>query len=126
MFEQASRKNLQFQSSRGSVGVSDLWKLPLTALNDMAMRVNKNLKELQEESFLAPVTPAGDDVLRLDIMKHIIKTRQKENEQKLNREKTKEQRQRLLNILESKQEDQQKELSIEELQKQIAELEKDL
>lgn len=85
MFEKASRLNLRFGTSKGSLAVSDLWALPLTSrtgvsLDSIAMNLNKLLKESAEESFVATPTKVNTEMeLRFKLVKYIISVRLEEN-----------------------------------------------
>lgn len=85
MFEKASRLNLRFSTSKGSLAVSDLWALPLTSrtgtsLDSIAMNLNKLLKECAEESFVATPTKVNTETkLRFELVKYIISVRLEEN-----------------------------------------------
>ena len=127
-FEKASRLNLRFESTKGLLSVEDLWNLPLTSarnsnLDDIAKGLNRELKDTREESFVVKAT-AGDEALQLkfDIVKHIIGVRMAENEEAKLKAEKKEKKQRLMEILGRKQEEELEGKSPEEIQAMIAEL----
>lgn len=88
IFERASRKKLRFSSTRGDLTTEQLWDLPLQAnakssgataadLDKLARAVNTELKSIEEGSFVA-LTPDPRKIdleLRLEILKHIIKSK---------------------------------------------------
>lgn len=93
MFEKAVRQDLRFPSSKGLLVPQQLWQLSLTDLNKIAMSVNKEIRNSEEESFIAVADKSTtENRLRLEILKHIIHVRQKENEQRLNKAKVSAQR----------------------------------
>ena len=127
MFELASRLKLRFATVRGLITAEDLWDLPLTAksgfsLDYIARAVNAELKESNEESFVA--TPSTGDKameLRLDILKAVIKHRQDEAEATRTRVEKKARKDKIASILAQKKDDVLGSQSVEELEKLLAE-----
>jgi transcriptional accessory protein Tex/SPT6 len=129
IFEQATRQALRFSSNRGELSTEQLWDLPLTKrdgfdLDTIAKTVNAQLKTLSEESFVTKSqNPAKDSLeLKLEILKHIIAVKLKEAEDRRNAAERATERQKLLDILAEKQAGALKELSVEDIQKRLAEL----
>ena len=129
IFEQATRQALRFSSNRGELSTEQLWDLPLTKrdgfdLDTIAKTVNAQLKTLSEESFVTKSqNPAKDSLeLKLEILKHIIAVKLKEAEDRRNAAERATERQKLLDILAEKQDGALKELSVEDIQKRLAEL----
>ena len=127
-FETASRLALRFNTPKGNLSVEDLWDLPLTStsgasLNTIAKSLNKQIKETDDPDFVAPSTKA-DDILQLkfEIVKHIISVRLAENEAAANARAKKEQKQKLLEILDRKKNAQLENQSVEELEAALATL----
>lgn len=128
MFEKASRLKLRFVSPQGSLSAEDLWDLPLTSsrantasLNNIAKDVSRQLKAEGEEDFVNPKSGA-DEVLRLklDLVKHIIQTRQSENEAAATIADRKEKKARLLELIARKQDQQLEGKPLEELEAMVA------
>jgi hypothetical protein len=129
MFEKATRSKLRFESNKGQLNVEQLWDLPLTSktafdLDSVAKAVNQELKSVTEESFVTTSTNPrkGDLELKLEIVKHIIKTKQDENSVAAASVVKREERKRLESILATKQAQQLEGLSIEDIQKRLDEL----
>lgn len=129
IFEQATRQALRYPSNRGDLSTEQLWDLSLTKrdgfdLDTIAKTVNAQLKTLSEESFVVKsANPAKDSLeLKLEILKHIIAVKLKEAEDRRNAAERATERQKLLDILAEKQDGALKELSVEEIQKRLAEL----
>ena len=127
-FETASRLAIRFNTPKGNLSVEDLWDLPLTStsgasLNTIAKSLNKQIKETDDPDFVAPSTKA-DDILQLkfEIVKHIISVRLAENEAASNARAKKEQKQKLLEILDRKKNAQLENQSVEELEAALATL----
>lgn len=119
MFELASKTKLRFTSAKGVLDVESLWDLPLTELNEIAKKVNTQLKQLDDEDFITgeSVVSKEKDLgqLRLDILKHIIKTKiEIRDAKKLEKEKS-ERKAKILEIIASKQDASLQDKSVEEL-----------
>lgn len=124
MFEKAARLKLRFQTSRGLLSVEDLWDLPLTSktgqltLDQVAKDLHRELKASAEEtSFVEPHAHSKSDELQLgfDIVKHVIEVRlveQKKSAEALLKRETKK---KILEIIESKQDQELQSKSLEEL-----------
>lgn len=120
MFEQASRQKLRFQSSIGQLSVEDLWDLPLTSkskvsLDGLAVQINRQLKDEQQESFVTPVTSGSDLQVKLDILKHIIRVKMDENQARLQENERAEKKRKIADIIARKEDQSLESLSIEEL-----------
>jgi hypothetical protein len=133
MFEKASRLKLRFESPKGLLSVEDLWDLPLTStrnganLNDLAKAMNRELKASAEEDFVNQTATADSIIrtllqLRFDIVKHIINVRLAENAAAKAKADAKEKKDRILAIIERKQNEKLEGASLEDLQKMVAEL----
>lgn len=121
IFEEASRTELRFASSKGILQTEDLWNLTLDNLNKIAIGLSKQVDEAGEQSFIEKSTVDSVTQLSFDIVKHVIKTRLEER--KANKEKVERHthKQKILAAMVSKQDDKLSEMSMEDLQ---AELEK--
>ena len=129
MFEKASRLKLRFDSLKGQLSVENLWDLPLQSksgfdLDTVAKTVNQELKGVTEESFVETCANPrkGELELKLEIVKHVIKTRQDENAAAANAVAKREERKRLEGILATKQASALEQLSVEEIQKRLDDL----
>ena len=123
MFERAVREKSRWSTPRGLATVEDLWDLPLPMLNEIAKDLNKKVKEIGEEDFLAD-NKVEDDKLKneFDIVIYILNTKKKEKEDRENAVARKAEKAKLLEILNRKQEDSLQNLSEEELRKRIESL----
>ncbi len=126
MFEKAVRLKLRFDSPQGALSVEDLWDLPLTStrgranLNDAAKAVARQLKTEGEEDFVNPKSGADEVLqLKLDIVKHVIQVRQSENVAALAASERKEKKERLLELIARKQDQQLEGKPLEELQAMV-------
>lgn len=131
IFEKAARQKLRFESQRGLITVEHLFDLPLTAkdgfdLNSVAILANRQLKDAGEESFVdvAPNPLREVLALRLEVVKHVIATKQAEQAERAGRAARAQELSRLTAILADKQDEALKGLSVEDIQKRINELSK--
>lgn len=129
IFKQAAELKMRFPSVRGFLIAEQLFDLPLTSkngfdLDTVAKDVNKLLKEQAEESFVSTTENplATTYQLMLDIVKEIIADKLAEAAAARTRTKNAAERNRLLELLDEKNNDELKGLSKEELQKRINEL----
>lgn len=129
MFEQATRNKLRFESAKGPLTVEQVWDAPLTSrngfsLDDIAKQVKRELDALSEESFVEQVSPLKSvAVLKLEVVKRIISVKLSEKEAASKRAERAELRRQLTQALAERQSDEIKNMSPEEIQKRLKELE---
>lgn len=129
MFEKASRMKLRFETAKGIITVEDLWDLPLTSprglpnLDQLAIDLNRRVRENQTESFVV-TNPRKDEALELkfDIVRHVISVRLAEQATAKELADRKAKKERLLEIIDRKQNQALEQAPLEELQKMVAEL----
>lgn len=132
MYKFAAQKKLRFPSKRGPLLVEDLFQLPLTTkvinaddLDTVAKAINKQLKEVSEESFVSDRTndPKAKALqVALDIVKDVIATRKdaiKAVQAKAERDAK---RNAILDALDKKKGQVLETSSMDELKKQLADL----
>lgn len=115
LFEVASREKFRFPF-RGLVSTEDLWDLDVKSLDSVFKVLNSELKQAKEESLLDVRSKQDVEIdMRIEIVKHIVGVKQAEQNARLLDKAKKEQKQKILTILESKKEDELKDKSVEEL-----------
>lgn len=123
IFERASKKKLRFQTVQGNLSTEQLWDLNLEQLNVVAIALNKEVKASTEESFISTAAQANPDLtLRFDIVKSIIDTKLKAAEASKVRAEKKVKRDRLLQLAANKQIEAEGDLTMDEIQAQLDEL----
>lgn len=129
IFEQASRLKLRFSTNRGDLTVEQLWDLPLQSktqfdLDSIAKSVYQDLKGRGEESFVATSTDPmkGRLELMLEILKHVIAAKQEDNAAKVNKARIEQERTRIAEIIDKKQDAALENESLEQLQARLAAL----
>ena len=120
MFIKASRKKIRFATSKGLCTVEDLWDLPLSALDNMAIQLNRKIKAQAEESFISK--PKSQlDTTDFEIVKFVIDTRVAEIDAKTVAAAKAAKKAKLRAILERKQDESLEQLSVEEIERLLAE-----
>lgn len=131
LFEQASRLKLRFYSPMGSLTVEDLWDLPLTSptgrsranLDSIAIALHKQTRESAETvSFVTPsssTSQAAELDLKFQLVKYIISVRVAERDAAKEASDRKEKKQRLLELIARKQDQELEGKSLEELTQMV-------
>ena len=126
IFEQATRRAIRFESVKGDLSVEQLWDLPLQSRNQfdldtIAKTVNRQLNAVTEESFVSVrENPAKETLsLKLEIVKHIISVRLQEAEEARNRANKASEKEKLLRLLDEKQNEALRALTPEEIQERL-------
>lgn len=128
MFEQAARLKVRYETPKGSLTVEDLFDLPLTSvrganLNDIAKGLNRELKNAEDEDFVNRATKPNTVLqLKFDIVKHIIDVRLAENASERDAADRREKKNRLLELIARKQDENLAAKSVEELQAMVSDL----
>ncbi len=122
MFEIATRTKMRF-SYKGQISVEDLWDLPVRDLDLIFKSLNSQLKQVKEESLLDVKTKQDKELdLKIEIVKHIVGVKLGEADARLRAKEQREKRQKILEILESKQDEALQGKSVEELRNMLDEL----
>ena len=129
LFLQATREKFRFESSKGDLSVEQLWDLPLTSrtgfdLDTVAKAVNANLKSSNEESFVnVSNNPAVSRLqAQLEVVKAIIEIKLAQAEAAKKRAEKAAERQRLMEVLHSKKDQELQGLSVEEIERRLSQL----
>jgi hypothetical protein len=122
LFQMASRKKLRFPFN-GSISTEDLWDLNTTQLNSIYQKLNTEHKKATEDSLLDKKTEK-DKALeeQIEIVKFVFTTLKGEADARLLERERKEKKKKILEILESKQDESLKNKTPEELQKMLEDL----
>ena len=129
LFLQATREKFRFESSKGDLSVEQLWDLPLTSstgfdLDTVAKAVNAKLKASNEESFVnVSNNPAVSRLqAQLEVVKAIIEVKLAQAEATKKRAEKAAERQRLMEVLHSKKDQELQGLSVEEIERRLSQL----
>ncbi|QEG13637.1 hypothetical protein MARVELLAND_114 [Bacillus phage vB_BspM_MarvelLand] len=122
LFEVATRTKMRFPY-RGVISVEDLWDLTPTQLDSVFKTLNAQLKQVSEESLLQTKTAADKAVeLQVEIVKYIYSVKVAEKEALQQAKANKEEKQKLLAILDSKKNEELQSKSAAEIQAMIDKL----
>lgn len=131
MFERATRERFRFDTPNGRLTVEDLWDLPLEArngrnqanLDDIAKALFKSLQSGDDKSFVRPEAKSDPTIqAKFDIAKYIIDVKLDEAKKATEARARREAKSRLREILLRKKNEAQEAKSIEEIEKELAEL----
>ena len=130
LFITATRKQYRYPSEKGYLTTEQLWELPLTSrtkfdLNNVAIVINSQLKELAEESFVEVNSDPrrGELANQLEIVKYIIMTKQVEKNKATENAARAALKAQIQEAIEAKRAEALGSASLEELQAQLAALE---
>lgn len=122
MFEVAVRGKFRFDFM-GKKSVEDLWELSTEDLDIIFKGLNSQLKQVKEESLLQTKTQEDKKLdTKIEIVKYIFKVKVAEAKAKEDAIAKKEQRQKLLEALDVKNNEDIKSMSKEEILKKLEEL----
>ena len=122
LFINATRNNYQFPF-RGMINVIDLWDLSLTNLDSVFKTLNAEAKKSEEESLLNTKSKEDEEISnKIEIVKYIVGVKLDEKKKREDAKKNAEMRQRLLEIKAKRQDAALENMSDEELDKTLAEL----
>lgn len=127
MYKEAARLSLRFPTSKGSITVEDLWKLPLIkadpCLDDLAIDLSRAIERSPGKSFVLEVADVNETLqLKFDIVKDIIDTKLLEQESRKLLTAKAEKKKEILALIAEKQKDALGEQSIEQLTAMLGEL----
>lgn len=119
LFIKATRKKMRFPY-RGLISVEDLWDLSVRHLDEIYKTLNAKVRKSSEESLLDMKTEEDDDLnTQIEIIKYIVSVKLEEKEAADLAKKNKETVQKLLSIKASREAAKLENLSDEELDAMI-------
>ncbi len=122
LFIKATREKMRFPY-KGQATVEDLWDLSMTELDKIYKELSTLKKAAQEDSLLEVKSVADEELDgQIEIVKHIFTVKQEEKKAAETARERKEQKQKIMAILASKQDEALQGKSIEELEKMLDEL----
>ena len=123
MFEVANSKKFRF-NFKGLISTEDLFDLSVKDLDSIFKTLNSQLKQTREESLLE-VKSTEDQILdmKINIVKHIFNLKQEEEAKRIKAKENKEKKQKLMEILANKEDQDLLNKSKEDIQKMLDELE---
>lgn len=123
IFEYAVKNKLRFPF-KGMITVEDLYDLSLENLDSIFKSLNSQLKKVKEESLLDTKTKEDKELdVKIEIIKYIVNVKLDEQVLKMKAKEQKEKKQKILEILSSKQDEDLQNKSVEELKNMLRDLE---
>lgn len=128
LFEKVVRNKVRFGTSIGLLSAEDLWDLPLThkfkiSLDSIAIALDRELKECTTKSFVQKVNPRTETLqLKFDVVKRIIDVKLQESKEKEEKMARESRRQELLALKNEKRQELDRQRTMEEIDKELAEL----
>ena len=129
IFEQATRAKIRFSTPVGMLSVEDLWDLPLTStakranLDDVARLLDADLKSTTSISFVSDVSEVNAQTkLAFDVALHIINVKIAGQKAAQEAVAIREKKQKIMAIIEQKQDESLSAASIDDLQSMLASL----
>lgn len=115
MFEIATRTKMRFPF-KGMISVEDLWDLSVKDLDTIFKTLNAQVKKSQEESLLVTKTEEDETLsVQIEIVKHIVSVKLAEAEKAKQSKAVKEQKQKIMEILSAKENENLQNKSVDEL-----------
>lgn len=122
IFEYATRNKVRF-SFKGMISVEDLWDLSLTNLDSIYKTLNKQVKQSEEESLLSTKASVDTELeVQIAIVKHIVSVKLAEKEAAEKASAKKAQKQKIMSIIATKENEALQNSSIDDLKKMLDEL----
>ena len=122
IFEYAVRNKLRFPF-KGMISVEDLWDLPLSNLDSIYKILNKQVKQSEEESLLTTKTNVDKELeVQIAIVKHIVSVKLEQKEAREKAAAKKAQKQKIMSIIATKEDEALRNSSVDDLRKMLDEL----
>lgn len=122
IFEYAVRNKVRFPF-KGMISVEDLWDLSLTNLDSIYKTLNKQVKQSEEESLLTTKTSVDTELeVQIAIIKYIVSVKLEEQEAREKAAAKKAQKQKIMSIIATKEDEALQNSSVDDLRKMLDEL----
>ena len=122
IFEYAVRNKIRFPF-KGMISVEDLWDLSVTNLDSIYKTLNKQVKQSEEESLLSTKASVDTELeVQIAIVKHIVSVKLAEREAAEKASAKKAQKQKIMSIIATKENEALQNSSIDDLKKMLDEL----
>ena len=122
IFEYAVRNKVRFPF-KGMISVEDLWDLSLTSLDSIYKTLNKQIKQSEEESLLTTKTSVDTELeIQIAIVKYIVSVKLEEQVAREKAAAKKAQKQKIMSIIATKEDEALQNSSVDDLRKMLDEL----
>jgi hypothetical protein len=120
IFKQASKQQLRISTTRGMLTVEQLWTLSIENLDLLAVSLQEKYESSKGKSFVRKRTIKDKEVkLEFDIVLDILNTKVEEQEASQNAAKIKAHNQKIMGMIQKKQEEDLGTKSIKDLEKML-------
>jgi len=128
MYKIASKKKYRFTTKKGEISVEQLWSLSLEELNEVAILLDDQVESnSSKKSFINKVSPVNKvNKNKLEIVVDIIKTKMEEEEARQNLANKKANNQKIMELIEQKENENLSKKSITALKAMLKEEEVEL
>jgi hypothetical protein len=117
IYKQGIRSNLKFQTTRGLLTIHQLFSLPISELDTLAVELDEELEKSGKKTFLTKKSEKSKLAkLRFDIVLDVLTTLADEEKSAQEAADVKEHNQKIDNLIANKREKELQEKSIEELE----------
>lgn len=122
IFEYAVRNKIRFPF-KGVISVEDMWDLSLANLDSIYKMLNKQVKQSEEESLLTTKTNVDTELeIQIAIVKHIVSVKLEEQDAREKAAAKKVQKQKIMSIIATKEDEALQNSSVDDLKKMLDEL----
>lgn len=122
IFEYAVRNKIRFPF-KGMISAEDLWDLSLANLDSIYKTLNKQVKQSEEESLLVTKTNVDTELeVQIAIVKHIVSVKLEEKEAREKAVAKNAQKQKIMAIIATKEDEALQNSSVDDLRKMLEEL----
>jgi restriction endonuclease S subunit len=122
IFEYAVRNKVRFPF-KGMISAEDLWDLTPANLDSIYKTLNKQVKQSEEESLLSTKTSVDNELeVQIAIVKHIVSVKLAEQEAREKEAAKKAQKQKIMSIIATKEDEALHNSSVDDLRRMLDEL----
>lgn len=125
VFLEVSKRDIHFETPKGVFAANRLWKIDLPDLDNIARALNKQIKELSDDSFIGSSTVPKELTLKFEFVKAVINNKQETAKKLALKASKKKKREELLSVLSHKQNEAMQKKSIKALQAELDELDEE-
>jgi hypothetical protein len=117
MYKQAAQQKLRFATSRGSLSVEQLFDLPISELDTLAVALDESYKNSKGKSFVEKRTSKDKTIkLQFDIVLDVLNTKVDERDTLKDAAAIKQHNNKIIELIASKKDKEMEGLSIKELE----------
>lgn len=120
VFMNATRKKYRFSTAKGNLTTEQLWDLPLESLDEIWQKINATIEDVSRTSLLSVRSNKNVELTeKAEVVKAIVEYKLAAAEKADKARQTKAEKERILNIIAAKQEQELASMSIDELKKRL-------